>query len=238
MKLKYRSKDGRVSLWHGDCRDMVAVPLDSVAVTDPPYNIGSPQRIMDTRNGKDRLIGSDFGEAFDNTALSPKEWIPFMPDTVVAFYSAKGLWRLARAFERLGYEIVQDFHWCKLTPPPAMRSVGFAWGTESGFVFRREGTKHPVNKQAGYSPNYLVHIADRDIENPTQKPVVVMKWLIRYLTRPDTIVYDPFMGSGSTMVAAVKLGRECIGCELREDYCDIAVRRVRSAENSPSFKLY
>jgi DNA modification methylase len=62
----------------GDClelmRDLPDGCVDAV-VTDPPYNIGTPQRITDTRNNKNRLIGGDFG-TFDENAIMPVEWMP------------------------------------------------------------------------------------------------------------------------------------------------------------------
>jgi DNA modification methylase len=69
-------------------------------------------------------------------------------------------------------------------------------------------------------------------EHPTQKPVEIMKWSIEQLPYSETIL-DPFMGSGSTGVAAVKMGRKFIGIEKESIYFDIACKRVSQALEQP-----
>jgi DNA modification methylase len=66
----------------------------------------------------------------------------------------------------------------------------------------------------------------------TQKPVALMEWCLGFLPNADTIL-DPFMGSGTTLVACAKLGRKGIGIELDPDYFDIACKRVEEAYRQP-----
>ena len=65
-------------------------------------------------------------------------------------------------------------------------------------------------------------------EHPTQKPIVLIEWCLFQSKNPSTVA-DPFMGSGTTGLAALKLGREFIGIELDPDYFDIACRRISEA---------
>jgi site-specific DNA-methyltransferase (adenine-specific) len=60
--------------------------------------------------------------------------------------------------------------------------------------------------------------------HPTQKPDSLIQWCYKFL--PDGLVLDPFMGSGTTLVAAKNLGRKAIGIEIEERYCEIAARRL------------
>jgi site-specific DNA-methyltransferase (adenine-specific) len=65
-------------------------------------------------------------------------------------------------------------------------------------------------------------------KHPTVKPIALMEYLIKLVTPPEGIVLDPFLGSGTTALAALNLGRFFIGIELNEEYCEIARRRVAS----------
>ena len=70
-------------------------------------------------------------------------------------------------------------------------------------------------------------------EHPTQKPVGVMEWCIKHLPTQAQTILDPFMGSGTTLVACAKLGRKGIGIELDPDYFEIACERVQKAYDQP-----
>ena len=70
-------------------------------------------------------------------------------------------------------------------------------------------------------------------DHPTQKPIGVMKWAIEQLPNDVQTILDPFMGSGTTGVAAVKLGRKFIGVEIEPKYFDIACRRISEALKQP-----
>jgi len=69
-------------------------------------------------------------------------------------------------------------------------------------------------------------------QHPTQKPVALMEWCLGFLPDAETIL-DPFMGSGTTLVACAKLGRKGIGIELDPDYFEIACKRVEEAYRQP-----
>jgi len=63
--------------------------------------------------------------------------------------------------------------------------------------------------------------------HPTQKPIDLMKWLVRTYSNPGDTILDPFAGSGSTLVAAAIEGRKAIGIEQSKEYCDTIVKRLR-----------
>jgi len=67
-------------------------------------------------------------------------------------------------------------------------------------------------------------------QHPCPKPVGWMRWLVELASRSGETILDPFMGSGTTLVAAKQLGRRAIGIELEEKYCAIAVKRLAQTE--------
>ena len=66
-------------------------------------------------------------------------------------------------------------------------------------------------------------------DHPTQKPVELMEWCLGFIPESG-MIFDPFMGSGTTGVACVRLGKKFVGCELNEPYFDIAIRRIEAAQ--------
>jgi DNA modification methylase len=73
---------------------------------------------------------------------------------------------------------------------------------------------------------------DEKAGHPTQKPIQLMQWCLGFIPGAKTVL-DPFMGSGTTGVACVNLGRAFIGVELDPDYFDIACRRIAEAYKQP-----
>ncbi len=97
-------------------------------------------------------------------------------------------------------------------------------------IFERNGgLSCRVYRVAAILPNY-VQYAVECVDHPTQKPLKLITDLVE---RFDGIILDPFMGSGTTGVAAVKLGRKFIGIEIEPKYFDIACRRIQAALDAP-----
>lgn len=107
--------------------------------------------------------------------------------------------------------------WDKNNAGRDFADVEFAW-TNIDMVARRTVFR-PMNMDGGK-------------QHPTQKPIAVMEWCLGFLPDAQTIL-DPFMGSGTTLVACAKLGRKGVGIELDPDYFDIACRRVEEAYRQP-----
>ena len=95
---------------------------------------------------------------------------------------------------------------------PWINSHEVAWVYGKGWIGSKRGTVYKTPRHHG-----AVH--------PTQKPVDLMKWILS-CAGPAWKIIDPFMGSGTTLEAAKLMGRQCIGIEREEKYCEIAARRL------------
>ena len=101
-----------------------------------------------------------------------------------------------------------------------------------GLPERRESDRERDDGVGGDNPRNRTNEAKQNF-HPTVKPLALMRYLIKLVTPPGGTVLDPFLGSGTTAVAAILEGFEWIGCEMTEDYFPIIEARVEWAENQP-----
>ena len=107
------------------------------------------------------------------------------------------------------------------------------WEEEEGGNFR---LTHPSNLWTDLTVPFWSMPENTD--HPTQKPEKLAAKIILASSRPGDVVLDPFLGSGTTAVAAKKLGRHFYGIELEEEYCLFALKRLRMADEDPSIQGY
>jgi site-specific DNA-methyltransferase (adenine-specific) len=208
-----------VTLHCCDCREILPTlgKVDAV-VSDPPYGIdfqkgGGGQGVQAGRRIiKDKIFGDD--KPFD-----PSEWIAFCPNVL--------MWGADHFYPRLP-DSGRFLAWNKLGDMDSWDSfsdVEFAWhSTNSAARIFNMKWKGIACDKRGESNGLREH--------PTQKPLALMRWCIEQIGPANTIL-DPFMGSGTTGVAAIKLGRRFIGIEIDPKYFEIACRRISEALKQP-----
>lgn len=214
-----------VTLYCGDCREVLPTlgKVDAV-VTDPPYGIRY-------RPGKGGRRGASLhgGHAVKNrSAWLPIEGddAPFDAQQIMDFPAGNRiLWGANNYADNLPPRASWLF-WDKyLTASSLSFAEGeLAW-TDIDITLR--AFRHLWNGVCRASETGLAPL------HPTQKPVALMEWCIGLLPNAK-VVLDPYMGSGTTGVAAVRLGIEFIGVEFVPDYFDIACRRIGDAISRPS----
>ena len=203
---------GNATLYLGDCRDILPTlgKVDAV-VTDPPYGIGEAAGKAKTRSKLAKAI--DYGD---------DDWDdqPIDSDLIASVRSA-GRWQII--FGGNYYDCpatscwlvwdkengANDFADCELAwtnLPKAVRRIRYMW----------HGMLRANGEERG--------------DHPTQKPIGVMKWAIGHLPEPNETILDPFMGSGTTGVAAVQMGKQFIDIEREPKYFDIACKRIEDAQ--------
>ena len=210
MGVKPYYSDDLVTIYHGDCREwMPFIPSPLVIVTDPPYGIGYSQGGGGGgwAPGRKSFVGAVVHG--DDAPFDPAPILAFGVPTVLfgGNHYADQLPPVASwlVWDKRDGDSSNDFADCEL----AWTNLG---GPARLFSHRWKG---------------LVKDSERGVPrvHPTQKPVAVMRWVIERC--PDGTILDPYMGSGSTLVAAKSLNRRAIGIEIEERYCEIAANRCR-----------
>jgi len=245
--------DEAVTLYCADCRDVLPTlgPVDHV-ITDPPY---SEHVHGKSRAGSRPLSGSLSGGSFNAPAnFSRTNDLGF--DALTPEVRAVVAGHLVRVCRRwtLVFSDVESAHlWrAELCPPLDYCRTG-AWvklGATPQFTGDRPATgfeaitiAHPKRKKrwnGGGSHAVWTHAIVQNRNgvlsgssatewrcHTTQKPESLMSELVTLFTDPGDTILDPFAGSGTTLVAAKRLGRKAIGIEISEDYCKVAIQRLR-----------
>jgi len=200
-------QEAGITIYHGDCRDILPHVSADVVVTDPPYGIGAV------------LKGKTFGTS---NACATNDYLPIVGDdspfdpSPFLCFGGVVLWGANHYAARLPSESC----WLVWDKRDGMKSnpladCELAWTNLGG----------PARL---FSHRWMGMIRDSEREqrvHPAQKPSALMRWCLGFV-RGD-LVLDPFMGSGTTLVAAKQLGRRAIGIEIEERYCEIAIKRLR-----------
>lgn len=200
---------GDATLYLGDCLDILPT-LDKVdaVVTDPNYGIGENSTKVASRVNLAKPI--DYGD-FD------WDQQPCSPQAICLMRSASQ------------WQIIFGGNFFDL--PPA--SCWLIWDKENSGDFADAEMAWTNLKKAirlkRYMWNGMIKAKPEPRFHPTQKPLEVIKWCILHLPDNSETILDPFMGSGTTGVACMNLGRKFIGIEIEPKYFDIACERIEMA---------
>jgi len=191
---------GNATLYCGDCMDILPT-LDRVdaVITDPPYGLA------------DRWTGGTWGA--DPMYADAKRWDIALPQSLIDFIISKGDSAIVWGGN---YYVMQPsrcwLSWRKTSRMETMADFEMAWTSLDRPSKEITEDRNPDGKR----------------QHPTQKPLSVMAWSIGFVPKAKTIL-DPFMGSGTTGVAAIQLGRSFIGIEREPKYFEIACKRIEQA---------
>lgn len=188
-----------ITIYHGDCREVLAWREAAALVTDPPYGMGYDS------GWQSRPIANDHSTATRDEVLA------LWGDRPALVF---GRWSCPRPAGVRHLLIWDKGDW------PGMGDLSLPWGpsTEeiyvlgSGFIGKRSGSVLRVDRLTGA----MLH--------PNEKPVPLLERLVGRC--PEGPIADPFAGSGRTLVAAKNLGREAVGVEIEERYCEVAARSL------------
>lgn len=207
----------------GDCLEkMKDIPDGSVdmVLTDIPY--GEVNR----KSGGLRNLDKGIADVFDNGQLSKltQEFSRMATNSIYVFCGTQQISDLVTGFSSLGLT-VRVGAWNKTNPSPMNGSRLWLSGLEFCVYARKANAVHNEHckKALWDSPS------GRSKIHPTQKPLALFERLVKASSNENQVVFDPFMGSGTTGVACVNTGRKFIGIELDEGYFKIAEQRIKEA---------
>jgi DNA modification methylase len=200
---------GNATLYLGDCMDILpTLPKVDAVITDPPYGIGEARA-----NNKSR---SCLAESKD---YGVSDWDDNPPsDQLIDLIRSKS--KFQTLFGGNYFTLPPTSCWLvwdKLNGNNDFADCELAWTNWPKAVRRLQWRWHGMIRQG-----------NEERFHPTQKPLEVMKWVIELCPKSETIL-DPFMGSGTTGVAAIQMGRKFIGIEREPKYFDIACKRIEQA---------
>jgi site-specific DNA-methyltransferase (adenine-specific) len=211
--MPYYQEDG-ITIYHGDCREVLpTLERFDLLLTDPPYGISldtDNSRFSGGTKGNIAKRGDGIGSAAGKPIANDAE--PFDPSFLMAYGEGQIIWGWNNYPDKLprGTCLV----WLKRYDE-AFQS--FLSDAETAWMSKGHG----VYCRRDLSNNAIAN--ERD--HPTQKPVGLMKWCISFFPKAKTLA-DPFMGSGTTLVAAKESGVKAVGIEIEERYCEIAAKRL------------
>jgi site-specific DNA-methyltransferase (adenine-specific)/modification methylase len=211
---------GRATLYLGDCRDILPTlgPFAAV-VTDPPYGIGADSAMHKT-GGTKHGVALAPKRHYDNT-----DWdsAPIDPETI------------EKILEKARFSVIFGGNFYALPPSRCW----LVWDKEVNGEFADAelawtNLDKPVRLIRHMWNGMLRKGQEERTAHPTQKPLGVMKWCLSHIPEAGAVL-DPFMGSGTTGVAAVQMGRDFVGIEREPRYFDIACKRIEDAQRQRDF---
>ncbi len=197
----------KIDLHLGDCLEFLKTLEDGsvdAVVTDPPYGVRFQNKSWDTEDG-----------FADNCRI----WLQAMRRVSSCVAFTPGLVNVAT------WAKIEEPKWILCWhKPAAMKRSPFGFCNWDAILFYGKS-----KNTFGFSDVITAPIIVEPFDHPTIKPLDLMVGIIERCTKPGDTVIDPFMGSGTTGVAAIRLGRNFIGCEINPEYFAVAQKRINAA---------
>jgi len=218
-----------------DVKRLLAGACPILMVSDPPYGVAY-QPEWRHRAGVNRASSST-GIKNDDRADWTPAWRLFPGSVAYVWHAGLHSAVVQQSLEASGFEVRSQVIWVK--PRLVLSRGDYHWQHEPSFYAVRRG--HASNWCGGRAETTVWEVTERsDIVqdgtvHPTRKPVALMRRAILNSSRAGQGVYDPFLGSGTTLLAAEKTGRCCFGVEIDPKFVDLAIRRWQAATGKDAF---
>lgn len=210
-----------MTIYHADCREVLADVSADLLLTDPPYGLGAARRNFGGNVVKRHMTGLVAGKAIPKRDYGDSAW-----DDVTCDQELLNL-----AISRCPYQVIWGGNYFDLGPSRCC----LVWDKLRGNTDYADAEIAWTNFDRAVRVirwrwnGFLQQNSGNDKEerwHPTQKPLSVMAWAINQAPDTPSSILDPWLGSGTSLVAAKAAGMAGIGIEIEEKYCEIAAKRL------------
>jgi len=252
----YENRERSIKLFHGDCLQLLSrIPRNSINAifADPPYFLSNggitchAGRMVSVNKGKwDVSQGTEENHRFNLAWLSECQQVLTKNGVIWVSGTAHVIFSVGFAMQQLGLKILNDIIWFKPNASPNLSCRYFTHSTETViWAAKNQKSKHTFNYELMKQLNngkqmrnvWEITTPQRKEKahgkHPTQKPLKLLERILLTSTNEGDTVLDPFNGSGSTGVAALRLGRKYLGIELSEEYLELTIKRLEDEIATP-----
>jgi site-specific DNA-methyltransferase (adenine-specific) len=247
----FHDEKHHIKIYQGDCLEILAAIPEScvdLVFADPPYFLSNngitchAGKMVSVNKGDwDRSRGPDQNHDFNRAWLAACQRILKPDGSIWVSGTSHVIHSVGFAMQQLGFKLLNDISWVKPNPPPNVSCRYFTHATET-IIWAAK------NKKARHKFNYKLmrqHAGNRQMKSvwtipppdreekqfgkhPTQKPVALLERILLASSHEGDLILDPFLGGGTTLVSALRLRRQAIGCELDAAFITLALRRLCS----------
>jgi site-specific DNA-methyltransferase (adenine-specific) len=238
-------------IYHGDCLEILAqLPESSVDLVfaDPPYFLSNggitchAGKMVSVNKGDwDKSRGPDANHEFNRAWLAAAQRVLKPNGSIWVSGTAHVIHSVGFAMQQLGFKLLNDISWVKPNPPPNLSCRYFTHATETIiWAAKNAKSRHTFNYKLmketnrGKQMKSVWEIRPPESwekkfgKHPTQKPVALLERILLASTNEGDLVLDPFLGGGTTLLAAFRLRRHALGCELSAEFLTLSLRRICS----------
>lgn len=204
----------------------------NLVVTDPPYNVNVEETAGKIKN--DDMSDADFYQFLFSMFVNVEQSMEDDASIYVFHADTEGL-NFRKAFKDAGFYLSGCCVWKKNSL--VLGRSPYQWQHEPVLYGWKQKGKHQWFSDRKQTTIWEYDRPKSSKEHPTMKPVQLMAYPIKNSSMRGTLILDPFLGSGSTLIAADQTGRVCYGIELDEKFVDVIVKRYMEATENTDVKL-
>ena len=247
----FNDEKHHIRLYQGDSLELLALlPESSVDLifADPPYFLSNGgitchagKMVSVNKGAWDKSQGPVANHEFNRSWLAACQRILKPNGSLWVSGTAHVIHSVGFAMQQLGFKLLNDISWVKPNPPPNLSCRYFTHSTETIiWAARDKKSRHTFNYKLMKETNRGKQMKSvweikppetwekRFGKHPTQKPLALLERILLASSHEGDLVLDPFSGSGTTLLAAFRLRRHALGCELSAEFVSLSVQRICS----------